>query len=166
MFLSGRGGLTGGAVIPSGSPPYALRQDHDAVKRRVTTSSLRERKCWLIKPGHRMLFSLGRRIVYERETRTRKPTQKLEHSANGAKWKCNAATSYGWIIQGPIVVVFCQWSPAGLAECRALCLKTVHPKRLVAIPSQGGGARLRRRKVSATGQKILINKTTRPHKIL
>ena len=72
MFLPGRGGLTGGTVIPSGNPLDVLRRDHHAVKRRVITSSLREGKSWLIKPGRRMLFSLGRRIVYERETQTRK----------------------------------------------------------------------------------------------
>ena len=76
MILPGRGGLTGGTVIPSRNPLDVLRQDHHAVKRCVIASSLREGKPWLIKPGQRMLFSLGRRIVYERETRTRKPTTK------------------------------------------------------------------------------------------
>ena len=68
--------LTGGTVIPSGNPLDVLRRDHHAVKRYVIASSLREGKPWLIKPGQRMLFSLGRQIVYERETRTRKPKLK------------------------------------------------------------------------------------------
>ena len=75
-ILPGRGGLTGGTVIPSGNPLDVLRRDHHAVKRRIITSSLRERKPWQIKPRQRMFFSLGWQIVYERETRTRKPTLK------------------------------------------------------------------------------------------
>ena len=51
MILPGWGGLTGGIVIPSGKPLDVLRRDRHAVKRRFITSSLREGKPWLIKPG-------------------------------------------------------------------------------------------------------------------
>ena len=71
------GGLTGGTVIPSGNPLDVPRRDNQAVKRRAATSGIREGKPWSLKPGQRMLFSLGRRI-YERETRTRKPAPKSD----------------------------------------------------------------------------------------
>ena len=76
MFRTGRGRLTGGTVIPSGNPLDVLCWDHDVVKRCIITSSLREGKPWLIKPGQSMLFSFGRRIIFEKETWTRKPTPK------------------------------------------------------------------------------------------
>ena len=78
MILPGQSRLTGSTVIPSGNPLDVQQQDHHVIKRRVITSSLREGKPWLIKPGQRMLFSLGWQIVYERETWTRTPTPKLD----------------------------------------------------------------------------------------
>ena len=45
------------------------------------------------------------------------------HWAIAAQWKCNATTSHGWKFSSLNVMVFCQWSLAGLVECRILCLK-------------------------------------------
>ena len=136
MILPGRGGLTGGTVIPSGNPLDVLRLDHHAVKRRVIASSLREGKPWLIKSGQRMLFSLGRRIVYKRETRTRKPKAKPDALSQWRTMEAQRTTSHGWKSSSLNVMVFCQWSPAGLVEYRVLCLKRAHPKRLVVTPSR------------------------------
>ena len=136
MILPGRGGLTGGTVIPSGNPLGVLRRAHHSVKRRVITFSLREGKSWQIKPGQRMLFSLGRRIVYERETRTRKPTPKPDALSQWRTMEVQRKhVSWMEIFKSKRDGVL-KWSPAGLVECRVLCLKRTHPKRLLVTPSR------------------------------
>ena len=135
MFLSGWGKLTGGTVIPSGNPHYALRRDHHAVKRRLMTSNLKERKPWIIKPERGCSSALvggsSTRVKLAQESQS----QSRMHRINSAQWKCNAPTSCDWKIQSLIVMVFCQWSSAGLVEWRVLCLKRAYPKRLVVTPS-------------------------------
>ena len=113
MVLPGRGRLTGGTVIPSGNPLNILRRDHHAVKRRVIASSLGEGIPLLIKPGQRTLFSLGRRIVYERETRTRKPKPKpdalsqwrtMEEQRNYVTWMAAACQFYYSVLKYVYVI--------------------------------------------------------------
>ena len=128
--------MTGGTVIPSGNPLDVLRRDHHAVKRRIITSSLREGKLWLIKPGQRMLSSLGRRIVYEKETRTRKPTLKSDTQSHMAH---NGSATQ-----------FTPWIENSMSYCDGVMTvesrraggvpgpvhQRAHPKRLVVTPSR------------------------------
>ena len=151
MIPPGRGGLAGGTVIPSGNPLGVLRRDHHAIKRRVVTLSLRERKPWLIKPGQRMLFSLGRRIVYERETRTRKPTpkpdapshwRKMEVQRNYVTWMENFKSKRGGVL--PVESRRAGGVPGPVPQKGPPQATGGHP-----VPM--GGARLRKRRVNATG---------------
>ena len=114
-----------------------------------------------------MLFSLGRRIVYERETRTRKPTPKpdalsqwrtMEVQRNHVTWMENFRSKrYGILpvesrrtggVSGPVP----QKDP---------------PKATGGYPVPMRGPRLRKRRVNATGQKSPNHSTTiRPLNIL
>ena len=114
-----------------------------------------------------MLFSLGRRIVYERETRTRKPTPKpvalsqwrtMEVQRNHVSWmEIFRSKRYGVLpvesrraggVPGPVP----QKDP---------------PKATGGHPVPMRGARLRKRRVNATGQKSPDHcKTIRPLNIL
>ena len=157
------GGLTGGTVVPSGNPLGVLRRDHHAVKRRVITSSLRERNLWLIKPGQRMLFSLGRRIVYERETLTRKPTPKPDALS---QWRTTEVerSHVSWMEifkskrHGVLPV---ESRRAG--EVPGHVPQKDPPKATGGHPVPMRRARLRKRRVNATGQKSPDHcKTIRP----
>ena len=137
MIPPGRGGLAGGTVIPSGNPLGVLRRDHHAVKRRVIASSLRERKPWLIKTRAEdalQPWSADRLREGNSDKKTNAEagcTEPMAHNGSATQ-----TTSHEWKISDQNVMVFCQWSPAGLVECRVLCLKRTHPKRLVVTPSR------------------------------
>ena len=134
MILPGRGGLIGGTVIRSGNPLGVLRRDHHAVKRRVITSSLREGKPWLIKTRAEDALQpwsvdLLREGNLDKKTNAEAGcTEPMAH---------NGSATQPRLMDGSLnVMVFCQWIPAGLVECRVLCLKRTHPKRLVVTPSR------------------------------
>ena len=151
MILPGRGGLTGGSVIPSGNPLDVLRLDHHAGKRRVITSSLRERKPWRIKSGKKMLFSLGRWIVYERETRTRKPKPDALSQWRTMEVQRDSVT---WIEifkskrDGALPVESCR-----TAGVLGPVPQKGPPQATGGHPAPMRGVRLWRRRVNATGQK-------------
>ena len=75
-----------------------------------------------------MLFSLGLRIVYERETWTRKPKPKPDALSQWRTMEVQLNYVTWMEMFKSKLMVFCQWSPAALDECRVLCLERANPK--------------------------------------
>ena len=152
MFLSWQDRFTGGTVVPCGNPPYVLGWDYHVVKKHIITSSLRDGKPWLIKPGQGTLFSLGRWIVYKKETCTRKPTpksdaksqwRKMEEQHGSITWMDNSRSHRDGVLPPDSLQA---------TEFQALCLKSP-PQATGGHPAPMRAARLRRRRVNATGKK-------------
>ena len=123
--------------------------------RRVITSSLWEGKPWLITLGHRMLFSLGRQTAYKRETRTKKKQYRsTEPLAHTMKEQCSYVTwmensrSYGDGVR-PVESRRAGGVPGSGPPKGPLKATGGHP-----VPMRG--ARLWRRRVTASGRKIMI----------
>ena len=114
-----------------------------------------------------MLFSLGWRIVYERETRTRKPTPKpdalsqwrtMEVQHNHATWMENFRSKRDCVL--PVASRRAGGVPGPVPQKDP-------PKATGGHPVPMRGARLRKRRVNATGQKSPNHsKTIRPLHIL
>ena len=143
-FLSGRGGLTGGMVIPSGNLPCLT----------MGSSRVQEARYylyWLKTPGQRMLFRSGRRIVYERETWTRKLTSKSDAQSQRRTVEVQRTHAI-WSISDdalPVESRLIGRVPSPVPQKDPHQATGGH-----AVPIRG--ARFRRRRVNATGQNTTL----------
>ena len=113
-----------------------------------------------------MLFSLGRRIVYKRETRTRKPTPKPDALSQWRTMKvqCNHVTWMEIFRSKHDGILPVESRQAGGVP--GPVPKKDPPKATGGHPVPMRGARLQKRRVNATGQKSPNHKTIRPLNIL